>query len=265
MYISRRQFIKTIAAGTFTVAMGNGVSDILLPSSPAVSSVTEPENYIKVLDDLWKINTKEKTISYIGGEKNASFNLLDMYRTVMDAFDERDMMDLKSPMSRFTDQIFNMEDGWRITDETFGFLSGGSVVDKERGNLWSCIEVLGEVPKDTTIGIIQGNKAAAVGKAGPGPLPFSAIVRTKKDGELIEGGEVIIRARNAQGPGLYYLPYEFKVQAHLGISVAPVSMQLDYDIPPASITRRAKEILLGALKKPTFKEKKGPFKRSIDI
>lgn len=224
MGLSRRQFLKTIAAGTFALTTGIGLDD-LLPTQKTFDYTKS----IVTQDSIWDINTKARTIQHTGG--NASVKLLDLYRHLMDLWDEDHMMDMSIPMDRATDTMFNLRDNWLITEDSYEYLCGGSVKDEARGDLWTNFQTMGTVEGIGKLDIIQDGNVIATNKT-PIKNHLDMVVKVQEDFKMIDKGRVLFRSRskhdapmlNPKTKQLYYdkKVNEFLANACFGVAAVPI-------------------------------------------
>jgi hypothetical protein len=209
--VSRRTFLKTLAAGTFTIATGIGFGQL---GRGALSTIPITTG---IRDGDWIIDTAKRTISYNG--KGNSCTIMELYRSLMERWDDMDLIVEEIPMSRITDQIYELTNEWRIPDVSVQFLKGGSLSD-QYGNLWSHFVTVGEIDEGSRLGIIADGEPAVISKSAirQSGQSFETIIKTKEnDKQIVDRVEFRVRQ-----PGR--IPTEFILTdpAVSGTLVAPI-------------------------------------------
>jgi hypothetical protein len=206
MKVSRRQFLKTLAAGTFAVASGIGFGDVF-----EAAQIAPP-------DSPWRIDFRTKRI-YYQGMKESQYSILEFHRWLMEQWDDAQLMSEPVPSTRQTDHIITLERGWRIAQDTAEHLCNGSIHEKEHGNIWSGIVAVGNPPPGSEIMIFADDRKIIECKAltGEPGNQFSAIVPVAAGNKFIVD-KIRCRTKNVHYKGVNYGEYDIKIQnAPLGV------------------------------------------------
>ena len=211
MKVSRRQFLKTLAAGTFAVATGIGLTDV-------VKALPEAPNPTTFNTGKFIIDTAEKTIRFVG---DGDISVLQLHRWLMDLWDEPHMLEHSIPTARVTDHIIQMENDWKLAPNTYEHLHDGSLKTCE-GDIYSNIVTLGDDIVDTQeIEIVQDGGRIVKSISEP-QGHISAFVKVMDKGKAIDGGRLSIRMKskrydqrsefviNQAGVGTHYVPVYYK-------------------------------------------------------
>ena len=102
----------------------------------------------------WGVNVSTKEIFAQPDAETVSVEQL--YRALTDIFDDEDMLAYEDPMIRVTPEIVEMRNDWRIGDEGFKHLYGGSVTQGDE--IYATIRVLGEVDVPSPTARIECNE-----------------------------------------------------------------------------------------------------------
>ncbi len=182
MDVTRRTFIKTIAAGTFAISSGVGLSDLV-----------RPRHKYLAINSEWVIDILNKKIIHARG--NTVWPMQQMHRQLVDYFDTPRMIEYEMPTVRNTDTVFQLINGWRIPDDDFRYINGGSVSD-DFGNVWSNFYSVGFATDETKIKIVQGDEKVLESK-GLITDDIDVLIKTCKDSSLINDGKITVSCKHS--------------------------------------------------------------------
>lgn len=73
---------------------------------------------------------------FIGVDGNG-FTVAELYRAVMDHFDEFEQMSCSTPMLAFTPQRAQIQDGWHITEDSYQHIHSGTIIERETQSIYA--------------------------------------------------------------------------------------------------------------------------------
>lgn len=211
MRVSRRTFLKTLAAGTFAITTGIGLND-------AVKALPAPGASMGVVSNgMWMIDRATMTIRYIG-PPDGVVSVLDLHRWLAALLDEPpldDQFSILNPnmMSRQTDTIFTLENDWRLSNDSYEHLAGGSVRTCD-GDVYTNFITMGDISGAERIEVLQDGGRVVHSVTKP-TGHIDALVKTRSKGRLIDSGKVCVRAI---GPN----SNEFVIDAGFGRYAVPL-------------------------------------------
>lgn len=171
---------------------------------------------MSIPDDV-VVDYTNKTISV----SNNIYTVNALYSYLMDVFDELAQMDDDVPMSAQTPTVYTLINGWRLSDNSTNFLSGGSVVSEDGDDLWANVYTIGSIEDGTQLYVVQeGNKLISWWSAGH----IDILVQVKSGGTLIDSGKITVFAREY---GDVFDHYEIDLS---GGGRNPVPLQTSADI-----------------------------------
>lgn len=210
---------RRIAAGYFQLRRGRaGVSNIYDLNNPSPESpVTHPSQGVASLNGVI-VDALQRCI--ILDEAVESMSLLEMHRNCQDIFDEISMLEYQSATDRLTDNIFQLKNGYRITEQSIPKLYGGSLHDEQRGDIYTSFRILGNLENVSdhigtgtsrlVLGAINNDnrELLAYGQNVVNNVEF--FIKTVHNNEAIQ--EMVFRLRGQFTEGDYILPSEFAIR-----------------------------------------------------
>ena len=216
MKINRRQFLKTLAAGTFIVSTGIGIDDII-PYRTKLHNAMD-----------WQFDLTNRVIKYIGPE-DKTWTMRELYSLIQNILDDPHLIDQPNIISAATPEIFYFQNDWTIRDKAVEHLCGGSLQD-QHGNTWCNFATVGTfLEGETNFGLIREGELAVFSEKINNHV--DTVVKTKDNGSLL-CDELIFRTR-----GFNQLPYEYTLHedwGHPGKWIIPIHAV--EDIPYSSTT-----------------------------
>ena len=184
---------------------------------------------------------KNGDIRYVG-KRDWTYTVLELHRFLSNLSDrieadEKHQLDIfrETPSDRLTDQMIRLNGDYNIDDEVSKYLYDGTIIQGEdnKEEVYSGMVVIGSVNSpDTKIGFIQQinrepicTRYLTAGFNGDTnrQLILRCLLKTKTNGEWIDDGNVIIRARHVRDTSAEYK----LIIGNYGQHVIPIFTQED--------------------------------------
>jgi hypothetical protein len=150
---SRRAFLKGALATVASISLIN-----LSKAQSKKPIVFNKKVKVKksVIVDGFTIDSKTKKISYAGSSDN-QISVLDFYKHLSDEWDKPNHMDDDVPMVAITPNMFEVQNEWIITEDSFKNFKDGSIRNGN-GDIYAHVYHVGQIDDTCSTCIYQNGK-----------------------------------------------------------------------------------------------------------